>query len=74
MAKKKTIKKIRSATKTIAKKTSKIAGALGKQWKKEEPQRKKLKKTANNVLKNSYKISSDVIKTIRKDIGEMKRS
>jgi hypothetical protein len=84
MEKKKTIKKIKSTTKDITKKTksflkktSKKAGevvnTLEKQWKKEQPQREKLKKVANKTLKNSIKISEDVFETIKKDIDEIKK-
>lgn len=82
MKKKKTIKKIKSATKGAAKKTksfvkktsnkvSDVADNLQKQWKKEQPQREKLKKAANNALENSVKIGNDVFETIRKDIKEI---
>jgi hypothetical protein len=84
MEKKKTIKKIKSVTKGMTKKTelflkrtskeaSGIAGTIEKQWKKERPQREKLKKVAQKALANGIKISGDVFKTIRKDIYEIKR-
>lgn len=84
MKKKKAIKKIKSATKDVAKKTGSFLGKTNKkageivntfekQWKKERPQREKIKKAANKVLKDSAKIGSDVFETIRKDIDEIKK-
>lgn len=81
---KKAIKKIKSATKDMTKKTesflkktgkkaSEIASTLEKQWKKERPQREKLKKAADKALENGIKISGDVFETVRKDINEIKR-
>lgn len=84
MKKKKTIKKIKSATKDITKKTGSfmkkankkandIASTLKKQWKKEQPQREKFKIAASKALGDGIKISGDVFETIRKDINEIKR-
>lgn len=80
MKKKKTIRKIKSATKDIAKKTKSfmkkangIVGTLKKQWEKEQPQREKFKIAANKALGNGIKISGDVFATVRKDINEIKR-
>ena len=82
MKKKKTIKKIESVTKDMAKKTksfvkktsnkvSDVANTLQKQWKKEQPQREKLKNTASKVLEHGVKISGDIFETIKKDIEEI---
>ena len=82
MNKKKTIKKIESATKDMAKKTksfakktsnkvSNVASTLQKQWKKEQPQREKFKNAANKALEQGVKIGNDVFETIKKDIKEI---
>lgn len=82
MKNKKTIKKIESTTKDIAKKTksfvkktstkvSHVADTLQKQWKKEEPQREKLKNAASKTLEYGVKIGTDVFETIKKDIEEI---
>jgi hypothetical protein len=82
MKNKKTIKKIKSATKSIENKTksfvkktskevSKVANTLQKQWKKEEPQREKLKNAAGKAIEHGIKISSDVFEIIKKDINEI---
>lgn len=80
MKKKKTIKKIKSATKDIKKKTKlftekvdDIAGLLKKQWKKEQPEREKFKIATDKALKNGIKIGNDVFETIKKDVNEIKR-
>jgi hypothetical protein len=84
MKKKKTIKKIKSATKSMAKKTksfakktsnkvSNIADTLQKEWKKEQPQREKLEKAASKALEHSVKIGGDVFETIRKDIDKINK-
>jgi len=82
MKKKKTIKKIESATKAMAKKTksfakktskkvSNVTSTLQKEWKKEQPQREKLKNAANKALEHGVKIGNDVFETIKKDIKEI---
>lgn len=84
MKNKKTIRKIKSTTKGVAKKTKaflkktnkkadEIANILEKQWKKEQPQREKLKKDASKVLEHGIKISGDVFETIKRDIDEIKK-
>jgi len=84
MQKKKTIKKIKLATKDVTKKTKSllkktnkkaidIASTLKKQWKKERPQRDKFKRATKKALENSVKIGGDVFETIRNDINEIKR-
>jgi len=83
MKKKKTIKKIKLSTKGMAKKTksfvkkaskevSGVANTLQKQWKKEQPQREKLKNAAKKMLEDGVKISGDVFETIKKDIEEIR--
>lgn len=66
-------KKTGSFLKKTSKKAGEIASALEKQWKKEKPQREKLKKAAAKALKNGIKIGGDIFETIRKDINEIKK-
>lgn len=84
MKNKKTINKIKSTTKGVAKKTKsflkktnkkadEIANILEKQWTKEQPQREKFKKDAGKALEHGIKISGDVFETIKKDIDEIKK-
>lgn len=84
MKNKKTITKIRSATKKTARKTqtfmkkinkkaTDISSTLKKQWDKEQPQREELKKSINKTLEDGIKIGGNVFKTIRKDVNEIKK-
>lgn len=84
MKNKKIIKKIKSSAKSVTKKTkslvkktnkkaSKIVKTLKKEWRKEQPQREKLKSAANKALEHGIKISGDVFETIRKDLDEINK-
>jgi hypothetical protein len=58
-------------------KVDKAIKSIKKVWKAEQPRRDKYKKTiktkTNKFLKNSIRIGSDVIKTIKKDLGDFKK-
>lgn len=74
---KKTVKKVEAAAKSMAKKAgvfakkaNKEAGktvrVLQKEWKESQPQRER-------YIKDFKKVGSDVIRTIKKDVGEIRR-
>ena len=75
---KKKFKKTKSAARSILKKTRsfigkankmarKTAGAVQKEWKRERPRREE-------YMQNARKVGGDVVKTIRRDIAEIRRT
>lgn len=80
------IKKIKSITKSVKKKTvvfikkankqvGRVAKSVQKEYIKEKPKRKKYKEevkvAVSELFKNGIKVGSDIVKTIEKDISEI---
>lgn len=83
MKTKATLRKIKSTTQKVSRKTKvlvKTAGAkasemtknLQQEWKKEQPQRDALARSARAALGRGIKIGGDVYKTIANDVREIK--
>jgi hypothetical protein len=72
-------KKVAKKTTFLVKKTGKQAGQViksaKKEWKREKPRRDEytgeLKVAIKELFKNGVRVGGDVIKTIKKDIGEI---
>lgn len=73
MKRKITVKKTKLFVKRAGKKAGVLAKGLKKEWKRAQPQRKKLKKVAGKAFKYGTKIGIDVYKTIKRDVKEINR-